>query len=612
MISASLFFIIYDRKSAKTNLANNIELIASMMGKRSSAALAFGDKNALRENLETLRILPGFIAACVYDRNHKLYLYDKLEKYTLSACPTFSQMEPGSVVGDSSIDALSLIDRNSVNYGSLFIRYSLQEIDNRTRLFSLAAVLISACSIFITLLFSQKLQGAFIYPITSLNAIADLVTDSQDYSIRAPLHSRDEIGNLVKSFNSMLNIIQQKHLSLNEAISEWQQTSADLKVYAASSDERGAEFQQLLAGASHDLRQPLQAMAIFVDALKLSATKDQNQLVQKLDIAIDNMSQLFSDLLDYSRLQSRQQANIKESPVNLKQLLLRVSHEFEAIANDKDLFVRFRADDISVYGDSTSIERIIRNLLSNALRYTEYGGVLISCRLRNGGVVVEVFDSGIGIKPESMSTIFDSYVQQEDGHSAQSLGVGLGLAIVTRLCKLMQFTLEVRSNVGRGTRFRICIPANKRVLERSLDVSLNSPLILDTHLAQQQVLADRSACLIDDDPEVLAQLHGLLENWGATVISANSLESVREKMPAIQQNPPDIIVSDYQIGVVDTGIDAVDLIRVACNRAIPALIITGIEDEAELQILRSQGYSVLRKPVKPAKLRAVISFMLSH
>ncbi|MDN3637338.1 ATP-binding protein [Simiduia curdlanivorans] len=620
MLSASIFFVLYDRGKAQENLANNIELIAIMTGKRSSAALAFNDKNALRDNLETLRILPGYIAACVYDREHKLYLHDNLKgrehlENHATPCPQTPNTEKPSIIEGSEIRAIAEITRNNVIYGSLLIRYSLEEIEQRTKLFSIATFIISMISILITLLITRRLQGSFIYPITSLNAIADLVSQSQDYAIRAPLHSHDEIGNLVKSFNGMLNIIQQKHLSLNEAILELQQSSLELKSYAASAEERGAEFQQLLAGASHDLRQPLQAMAIFVDALKLSATKDQSQLVKKLDIAIENMSQLFSDLLDYSRLRSKQQANFIEGPVNLKQLLFKVSHEFEAVANDKNLFVRFRADDINVIGHSTSIERIIRNLLSNAIRYTETGGVLISCRRRQGGVVVEVFDSGIGIKPESLSTIFDSYVQEDRNFSGQQDGVGLGLSIVTRLCNLMHYSLEVKSNLGRGTRFRIVIPAPKYISTSAADRSDDAPSVanlIDQTLMRQQVLEDKSVCLIDDDPEILAQLHALLTSWGAKVSSADSLEQVHQLIPRYKRSAPDIIVSDYQIGVVDTGIDAVDLIRVACNHAVPALIITGISDETELQILRSQGYNVLRKPVKPAKLRAVISFMLNQ
>ena len=615
MISASIFFVIYDRNKAQENLANNIELITIMTGKRSSAALAFNDKNALRDNLEALRILPGFIAACVYDRAKKLYLYDKIDSYDITICQKKTEHKTGIIFGDSAIQASAEINRNNVNYGSLTIHYSLAEIEKRTKLFSIATLVISLISIFITLLITRRLQGSFIYPITSLNAIADLVTQSQDYAIRAPIHSHDEVGNLVRSFNSMLNIIQQKHLSLNEAILELQQTSIELKSYAASAEEKGAEFQQLLAGASHDLRQPLQAMAIFVDALKNTATKDQQQLVKKLDIAIDNMSQLFSDLLDYSRLRSKQQASLVEVSVNLKQLLFKVSHEFEAVANDKDLFVRFRADDLAVIGHPTSIERIIRNLLSNSLRYTQTGGVLISCRRRQGGVVIEVFDSGIGIKPESMSSIFESYVQEDRNFSGQKEGVGLGLSIVTRLCNLMHYGLEVKSNLGRGTRFRIVIPASKCVASNTSaqkSSTTEAGDVIDQNLARQQVLEGKSVCLIDDDPDVLNQLTVLLDSWGAKVTSADSLAKVNELISHFKENVPDIIISDYQIGVVETGIDAVDLIRVACNTAIPALIVTGISDEAELQILRSQGYSVLRKPVKPAKLRAMISFMLNQ
>lgn len=607
---ASIAFIIYDRHHAEKQLAEQVGLIAQITGMRSSAALAFGDKIAMNANLEALATLPGFISACTYDSDLNPYVELQNSASSYALCPVLTADKMADDIRYRYLEVIRPIKRNQTVYGHIYMRYSLDEVIARTWIFSLVALLISLGSIGLALIFSRRLQGAFIYPIISLNAIADLVAQSEDYSVRAPVHSDDEIGNLVRSFNSMLNLIQQKHINLIEAITELQQTSENLKQFAKSAEEKGEEFQQLLASAAHDLRQPLQAMAIFVDALKSTASKDQAQLVRKLDIAIDNMSQLFSDLLDYSRLQNRAHQHIVESPVELKQLLRRVSHEFDAIASDKNLSVRFRADNIKVQSHETTLERIVRNLLSNALRYTETGGVLITCRYRDGHVVIEVYDTGIGIKAESMDKIFQSYVQEENRSDAQKQGVGLGLSIVTRLIDLMGFKLEVKSRVGRGSLFRIHIPAGK-LLDAPLVMAPETGLTLDSPLTRQQVLAERVVCVLDDDPAILDQLETLLINWGAQVYSAASLDALRDQLNDLKIDPPDVIVSDYQLGVVDTGIDAVDLIRVTCNEPIPALIVTGIEDEAELQILRNQGYSVLRKPVKPAKMRAMLSFMLN-
>ncbi|UTA46789.1 ATP-binding protein [Simiduia sp. 21SJ11W-1] len=614
MIFSSLAFVYYDRYQTERLIANNISLLANLTGQRSSAALAFGDKKALQNNLMALETLPGFISACIYDRGHTIYSARLSNKSAFAFCPALNNnmTQPGyRQLHPTFLDVTAPIQRNKIDYGHILIRYSLAEAEQRTRVFAGAALLISLISISFSLIFSNRLQRMFVAPIFDLNWTAERVTHTQDYGIRAEQHSNDEVGNLVRSFNGMLDLIQDKHISLTEVVSELEKTSEDLKHYANAAEQKGEEFQQMLAGASHDLRQPLQAMAIFVDALKSTATQDQAPLVKKLDLAIDNMSQLFSSLLDYSRLQSKQSQNIEKSTVNLKDLINRVSHEFEAIANNKNLSMRFRLDNLAVLSHEVTIERILRNLLSNAIRYTNEGGVLIACRKRGEFISIDVYDTGIGIRPESMESIFQSYSQDNNRTEAHKQGVGLGLAIVLRLIKLLGFDLEVKSRVGRGSLFRIRIPvAVAPQATAAPDPVLSLPP--DIALTQQQVLAGHKVCLLEDDPAIQQQLCSLLENWGAEVVAFGSLDELRRQLPALKAAPPQLILTDYQLDDVDTGLDAVDLIRLTCNSTLPALFVTGIEDTAELELLRAQGYSVLKKPVKPAKLRAMLSFMITH
>ncbi len=439
--------------------------------------------------------------------------------------------------------------------------------------------------------------------LSALHAAVLNVQNKQTIKIEIETGGNPKFNAIIECFNSTINKQLDSENRFQELSIQIQEKTDQLNAQQKSDSDRNQNIHKMFAGASHDLRQPLQAMIIFIAALQENATPAQAPLLQKLEQVVDNLNHLFTDLLDISKLESRMK-RIPKKNVEIAPLLEKIYNEFEVLAHEKNIGIRLYNRDLSAFSNPNMLERIIRNMLSNAIRYTRTGGVLIGCRKRDEEVWIEVWDTGRGIPQDKMDDIFNEYVQIEEKPSNSNKGVGLGLFIVKRLAQLLDHSILVSSALHRGTMFRIVVPMNPMYPHSEFPAFAPPPNIAIQNKGQSLNIA-----LIDDDHVVRSSITTLLRSWGMQVQSFESMQSISNlKMDA----KLDLIVSDFQLGMNDTGIEAIALIRKQQKNNTPAIIITGTSNESLLENIKSSAIPLLKKPVKPAKLRALISMLCTE
>ncbi len=359
---------------------------------------------------------------------------------------------------------------------------------------------------------------------------------------------------------------------------------------------------KFLAAASHDLRQPLHSLTLFFDILKeANSDSERKMLHPKVDASLEAMRKLFDALLDMSHLEARvTQVDIRH--IELSRLVKDITNEFVPDAEHKDLKLRVYAQPLAVHTDSLLLERILRNLLSNALRYTIKGGVLVSCRSRSRGVLLQVWDTGSGIPEESYDDVFCEFRQLDSNNGNSNEGLGLGLSLVSRMSKLLDHPLSLKSVVGKGTTFSLLIPHGN---------SDQIQLPRTESLPQNWDMSGRRILVIDDKKDILLATQALLSKWRCEVLTAESLE---EALELLQQShmSPELILSDLNLGYQKNGIDAIDALRERFQWPIPGILITGDTAAAQLKTIVQGKYEILQKPVRPIHLRAVIQTQLVH
>ncbi len=369
---------------------------------------------------------------------------------------------------------------------------------------------------------------------------------------------------------------------------------------------------QFFAAASHDLRQPLHAMGLFAEALRQrSHDPEVASLVNSINESVDALEGLFGELLDITRIDTGG-VEVHPAPVRLRDLFQRLRLHFEPVAFEKGLMLSFHGEQHVAQADPVLLERVLRNLVSNAIRYTDDGGVLVSCRLRRTTagprLLLQVWDSGIGIAEASLPRIWDEFFQVHGNRpleAHQRKGLGLGLAIVKRLAGLLEAPIDVRSRVGHGTVFSLQVPVGKapRSGLEATPGSVKLPIGL--------TLDGRFIVVVEDEAAVREGLVVLLQAWGARVIAFDTIAALEAWLATPGIEPPDLQLVDYRLPEGRTGIEALVAMRARWpERKLPAIMITGStmgghEDEAV-----THDYHLLIKPVLPNKLRAMIAFKL--
>lgn len=362
--------------------------------------------------------------------------------------------------------------------------------------------------------------------------------------------------------------------------------------------QASAAKSKFLASASHDLRQPLHAMELFAEALQQTGlTQASHQITEKLRKSVGAMRSLLDTLLDISKLDA---GVIKPQPmpIGLAHLLGLVHNEFNGPAQSKGLVLRVRVPPhAATHSDLALLKSVVSNLVSNAVRYTERGGILITCRAWHGQWLLDVTDTGLGIPQAQQQEVFKEFVQLHNPQRDREQGLGLGLAIVGRLCGLLGHTVEVRSEPNRGSRFRVLLP------QAGLPPPDEMPGVTN---GLAMIEHDALILVIDDERDVREAMHAMLTGWGLRSVCAPDAHSAVQALEN-ESSLPLLIISDYRLGNQVNGIEAIEHVRDEYNREeLPALLITGDTDSKDLIKLQQSGIAVMHKPVDTRKLKALI------
>ena len=407
------------------------------------------------------------------------------------------------------------------------------------------------------------------------------IEDEQNILLR-----EDELGRMGRSFNRLKKDLWEQGEGLQNA-----------KFDAERANKAKSVF---LASASHDLRQPLNAMQMYIAALQ-SKVKDKEilRIIEDINSVSISTARLLNALLDVSELEVGA-IKPRHEIFSVNNILISIFQSFLPLAKDKELDFRIVPSSLYVRSDPALLERILGNFMSNAIRYTNKGSVLIGCRKRGDKVSVEVWDTGCGISDDQMSLIYEDFYQVENKERDRGKGLGLGLALAKRLADSLEHTIDSKSSLGSGSCFSVSVD----LAENKADKNQSEIFMNIMNLSGINIL------LVEDDIDVLKATKQLLESWGCKVKTARNKDEV---MNIIKENPynnPDIILADNRLPGDSSGIDITYLIQEKLQTSIPCVIMTGDVERNHVQSIIDQGFPVLLKPIQPAKFRAMLSHLI--
>jgi two-component system, sensor histidine kinase len=404
--------------------------------------------------------------------------------------------------------------------------------------------------------------------------------------------------------DSLTDQLQVEKLAAEEARSE----ADDARVEAEIANRAKTQF---FTAASHDLRQPLHAMGLFAEALRQkNHDAEVAHLVNSINESVDALEGLFSELLDISRIDSGG-VEVHTAHFAMGDIFRKLRLHFEPVAFEKGLALRLRGGQHMAHADPLLVERILRNLVSNAIRYTVDGTVLVSCRRRGDSVLLQVWDSGLGISEEQQARVFEEFYQVPHAKDqAKKLaaherkGLGLGLAIVKRLADLLNAPLKLQSQIGRGSVFSLVLPLGKVARPSMPSLAIKSSLNL--------TLQNRLIVVVEDEPAVLAGLEAVLKSWGANLATFASASACMDwlRSAAAAAVQPDLLIVDFRLEEGRTGVEVITALRSHFKQKIPAIVVTGSTMTGHEQEAQDLDFHLLIKPVVPNKLRAMIAFKL--
>jgi len=434
---------------------------------------------------------------------------------------------------------------------------------------------------------------ALIAPII-IQVVISLLFSTAAYPVVAALFIIFYIGVLgvAVANNKMIKQMNQLQFDLSSV-------NQQLIVQKQVADTANASKSHFLAAASHDLRQPLHAMALFLGVLSENIHDEKNTFIlSRLRQSLTAMQDMFGALLDMSRFDAGA-VEPKFEHVSTQHILHELSLKFEGTALEKGLTFRIHPCHYWLHTDTHLLQRVLDNFLSNAIRYTETGGILLGCRKRDGHVNIEVWDTGKGIAASNMTNIFDAYQQLNNPERDRNKGVGLGLSIVRQITDLLNMPMSAFSKEGRGSVFRVSVALGEvQQQAKNQSVSL-TPSSLDA------TFEDLDIWLVDDDQDILDALQILLETWGCFSSVYTGFDDVKA---AINKGrpAPKILISDFRLRQHENGLDVIQYVQHHYQSDIPALIISGDVSEQRLQSAKRNGLTVLHKPVCPELLKQTI------
>jgi signal transduction histidine kinase len=418
--------------------------------------------------------------------------------------------------------------------------------------------------------------------------------------------SMDQQFNAFSLFETAIALdhqVRERTQQLRDALHSIEKTNESLYRAKQKAEAASSLKSSVLISVTHDLLQPLNAARLTLSALaELAESKGGMQLVEQVDRSLMTLEDLLRSLLEMAKLDAGALRPEVRS-IAITPLFGQLRSEFEPIAEKQGLSLRICPSSLTVASDSMMLRRILQNLLANALRYTRAGGVVMGCRRRGDRVCIQVSDTGPGIPKAQQEAIFREFQRGEASANDQA-GFGLGLSIVRRFATALAHEVRISSEVGRGSTFFLELP-------------LADPANVVDELHEVQLVDRRygglegaKILLIENDPSGAEAMAALLEGWGCDVATARSTADALQRLSELG-GAPDAIVADLHLDHGESGLATVEAIRQSMKMDVPAIIITADYSEKAAKEASLYGLEVMKKPVKPAEMRALLSFLLT-
>jgi signal transduction histidine kinase/CheY-like chemotaxis protein len=586
------------------------QALARQLASASEFGLFSGNSDALTQLATSALSNSDLQGVSIFDRDHKLVAIAGLQTHAIGIVNGVSRIdqvgnnmlriaEPVRYTPTAEEDPYTLTSDKLraapvASLGEIVVLVSLEPLQSRKRSQMLAAIgtllAVLAASAALAVLMSKSVSQ----PIRHIARVVTEIGQGR-LDVRVPVIGGGSLRQLAEGLNEMAHRLKLSREGLEQQVSG---ATSELRERKEEAERANLAKSRFLAAASHDLRQPMHALGLFIAELAdKHHSADTRMLIERISASAEAMENLLDSLLDISKLDAGV-VTANPRPFPLGPLFERIANEYRHQAQEKGLVFRVRPSAYWVESDPLLFERILLNLVTNALRYTPRGAVMVTARKRGSRVHVEVRDSGVGIPAEAQDSVFQEFVQLDNAARDRSKGLGLGLAIVRRLAELLDHRISLTSQPERGSIFCVELRAARPVEARAVDERAGADLV-------GLVIA-----VVDDDALAMQSLAGLLRAWGCYVVSAESLDALQEAL-ADNDVVPQVLISDFRLPGPRNGLEVIAGLRESFGPGLPGLLLSGDTGPEVLRQATDLGIPLLHKPVRPAKLRAAISHLAS-